>query len=395
MSVPKAEIYSRISRLQKELKVKGSIGTILVQNVDVYYYSGTFQNSHLFIPAEGEPILFVKKSLKRGQAESPLEQILPLNSLRELPKTIEQMGHTLEGQLGLELDVIPYNTGLFYQKLFNNCGIFDISPIIRKHRAIKSCYELQIIKEAAQMMDWVFNQIPEYLSPKSTEVQIAAEIERLARIAGHEGLIRMRGFNSELHYGQLFSGANAAVPSFFDGPTGGKGLSVTYPMGASKDTIQKNKPIVADYVAVKDGYMIDMTRVFALGEIDTFFIEAYDAAISIQDAVAKEAVPGAIGSKLYEKALQMAKDFGFQDFFMGAAPDQTSFVAHGVGLELDELPVLAKGYDIVLQENMVFALEPKFIFPNQGVVGIENTFVVKPEGSQCITQTSQDIHYIK
>lgn len=394
MPVPKSEIYSRISRLQKELKVKGSIGTVLVQNVDVYYYSGTFQNSHLFIPAEGEPILFVKKSFKRGQAESPLENILPLISLRELPKTIEQMGHILEGQLGLELDVIPYNTGLFYQKLFNNSQIFDVSPIIRKHRAIKSNYELQIIKEAAQMMDWVFNQIPEYLTPKSTEVQIAAEIERLARIAGHEGLIRMRGFNSELHYGQLFSGANAAVPSFFDGPTGGKGLSITYPMGASKDTLQKNKPIVADYVAVKDGYMIDMTRVFAFGEIDTFFIEAYDAAIAIQDAVAKEAVPGAIGSKLYEKALQMSKDFGFQDFFMGAAPDQTSFVAHGVGLELDELPVLAKGYDIVLQENMVFALEPKFIFPNQGVVGIENTFVVKPEGSQCITQTSQEIHYI-
>lgn len=395
MPVPKNEIYSRIHRLQKELKVKDSVGALLVQNVDVFYYSGTFQNAHLFIPAEGEPLLFVKKSFKRGREESPLEKVLPLTSMRELPKAIEEMGYKLDGQLGLELDVIPFNNGLFYQKLFNKSQLFDVSPIIRKHRAIKSNYELQFIKEAAQIMDWVFAQIPEFLNPKMTEVEVAAEIERLARIAGHEGLIRMRGFNAELHYGQLFSGPNGAVPSFFDGPTGGKGISVTYPLGSSKDSIQKNKPIVADYVAVKEGYMIDMTRVFAIGQLDTFFIEAYDAALAIQDAIATEAVPGAIGSHLYEKARNMAKEFGFLDFFMGAAPDQTSFVAHGVGLELDELPVLAKGYDIVLQENMVFALEPKFVFPNQGAIGIENTFVVKPDGSQCLTQTSQEIYYIK
>src|SRR5690606_32883564 len=71
--------------------------------------------------------------------------------------------------------------------------------------------------------------------------------------------------------------------------------------------------------------------------------------------------------------------------FMGFGNRRVKFLGHGIGLHVDELPVLAKGFDEPLQEGMVFAVEPKAGVEGVGMVGIENTFIVTPEGGRCIT----------
>ena len=103
------------------------------------------------------------------------------------------------------------------------------------------------------------------------------------------------------------------------------------------------------------------------------------------------ATPGTVAGDLYEAAIEIAHEKGLGENFMGAGPDRIRFIGHGVGLELDEFPFLAKGQKTELQEGMVIALEPKLIFPGQGVVGIENTHVVTAKGLEQLTRAEEGI----
>ena len=88
--------------------------------------------------------------------------------------------------------------------------------------------------------------------------------------------------------------------------------------------------------------------------------------------------------ELYQAALAAAAADGLGEYFMGHGDGQVRFVGHGVGLELDELPVLADSV-LELVEGMVFALEPKFVLPGLGAIGIEDTWLVTSAGPECLT----------
>ena len=110
----------------------------------------------------------------------------------------------------------------------------------------------------------------------------------------------------------------------------------------------------------------------------------------MQQAVAGAARPGVTCRALYERALAAAAAEGLAAHFMGQGPGQVRFIGHGVGLELDELPVLT-GSDLELEAGMVFALEPKFVLPGLGAVGVENTWLVEREGITALTRAPEHI----
>ena len=112
--------------------------------------------------------------------------------------------------------------------------------------------------------------------------------------------------------------------------------------------------------------------------------------LQTQDAVVEVARPGVPCRVLYEAAVAAAEGAGLAEHFMGHGPTRARFVGHGVGLELDELPVIAAN-DMVLEPGMVFALEPKFVFPGLGAVGIENTWCVRPDGLERLTLSSEEL----
>lgn len=198
----------------------------------------------------------------------------------------------------------------------------------------------------------------------------------------------MRAFNQRLHYGHVFAGATAATPGGYDMPTVGMGLSAAVGQGPSKRTIQRGEPVVVDLVGHYNGYLADQTRLFSIGPIDPFYLEAFEAAKTIEHAVAAAAKPGTSAGDLYELALKTAHETGFAKHFMGEEYKVT-FVGHGIGLEVDEYPFLAKGFDLSLKEGMVFALEPKFIFKGRAAIGIEDTYVVEPQGARRLTVSEQ------
>jgi Xaa-Pro aminopeptidase len=402
LSTPAAEIAVRIRVLQAALAAEDLDAALILQTADLYYYAGTVQQSYLLVPADGEAVLFVRRVVERARVESPLE-VVPLGSPRDLPAllgerlaagpaafgaagTAESGGGRL--RIGLELDVLPVATLQRLGDLIPHMEAADISTAIIHQRAVKSPHEVELIRGAARITDGVCARLPDLLEEGLTEAEFAGRFEAVARALGHEGIIRMRGFNQEMFYGQLVSGPNGAAPGFLDTPLSGEGLSPAIAQGVTMRRIGRGEPVVFDFVSVHGGYIADFTRMFSLGPLPESCRRAFAVAQLIEDEVAAAARPGATCRELYELALARAAAAGLQDGFMGAPGYTARFIGHGVGLELDELPVLSAN-DTPLTEGMVFALEPKFVLPGIGAVGIEDTFLVTAHGAERLSQTEQ------
>ena len=384
-----AESRQRTNAMQAVLKQKELDGALFILPIDVYYFTGTRQNSTLWIPAEGEPMLLVRKSFSRATEESPLADIRPFPSSKDFPALF---GENLK-KIGFTFDVAPVQQLNFYSKLLPGREFIDISGPYRELRSVKSAFELEQLREAGAASCSVFAAIPQFLKRGMREIDIAAELECRLRKAGSEGYVRMRSFNQELFMGLAVSAGSASY-GFFDGAVTGRGLSNASPHGASRDLIRENEPILIDYSFVQNGYITDMTRVFVFGTLDAELQRAFDLSLEIQGAIQQALKPGAICEDLFFMAASMADAAGFGKTFMGMPGEQAKFVGHGVGLELDELPVLAQGFKLPLQAGQTIAIEPKFVIPGKGGIGIENTFAVTANGGEKITDMPDQIVYL-
>jgi Xaa-Pro aminopeptidase len=385
----KTEVAQRIGLLQEALRGKGIDGALLVHPIDVYYFSGTRQNATLWVPAEGDARLFVRKSLSRAREESRVGDTVPFPSSKEFPQLFGEDVRTV----GFTFDVLPVQQYNYYAKLLPGREFVDISAINRELRSVKSPWELERMRRSGAALGAVFQQVPEFLKAGMRELDLAAEFECRLRKAGGEGYVRMRAFNQELFQGLAVS-ATAGDPGFFDGPVTGRGLSAAAPHGASTEAIAVDTPVLIDYTGVFDGYIVDMTRMFVIGRLAPALEQAFATACTIQEWLAANLKPGAICEELFFRVLEMAEAAGLGRNFMGAPGENAKFVGHGVGLELDEFPVLAQGFKVPLQAGQTIAIEPKFVIPGQGVIGIENTFVVGEEGGVKLTDVPDGIVHL-
>jgi Xaa-Pro aminopeptidase len=161
--------------------------------------------------------------------------------------------------------------------------------------------------------------------------------------------------------------------------------------GADGHVLAPGDPVIADLVGGHDGWLADQTRTFGVGRVDADLRAAHDCAASILRAVEAEIRPGTPASSLYDLAEGIALDAGLDDHFMGAGAQRVRFLGHGVGMEIDELPVLAPGFDEPLEPGNVIAVEPKFVFPGRGAVGIENMYAVTADGFETITTANEEL----
>ncbi len=391
--VPASETERRLERLQAALAERGLDAALIMQNADLYYFSGTVQQSYLYVPRAGEPALFVRKTLARARLESPLARIVPLASPKELPALLNERYGKLPARVGLELDVLPVNDLRRLERLLPAAEFSDVSREIVLLRAIKSPFEIDLITHAAAVADEVCRRIPGILREGLTEAEFAGRVEAEARSLGHQGIIRMRGFNQEMFYGQLLTGVSGTASSYLDTPLAGTGLSPAIAQGVSFKRIARDEPVVFDFVPCVNGYIADFTRIFVLGALAPEMERAFAVALDVQAEIVRLARPGVTCRTLYEAGLAVADAAGLADFFMGHGPSQVRFLGHGVGLELDELPVIA-GSDLELAEGMVFALEPKFVLPGHGAIGIENTWVVRTAGIESLTRSREIIYHV-
>ncbi|GAB4563549.1 MAG: Xaa-Pro peptidase family protein [Geothermobacteraceae bacterium] len=389
---PAPELLKRCRNLQRHLVAHELDAALLAQNADLFYFTGSTQQGLLYIPREGEPLYLVRRDHGRARMESGLKEVLPLESPRVLPALIQAHGHALPERIGLELDVLPVAFHQRLVRLFPDCESVDVTPMVREVRAVKSDYEIGIMKDAALLADKVIQRVSEVMKAGMTDLDLAAELEFVARKNGHQGLVRMRAFNGEIFYGHVFSGTDSAAPGGADAPLSGMGLSPSFGQGASYKTIRAGEPVLVDFVACFDGYLVDLTRLFCIGGMDERLHQGFDAMIELHNAFVDRARPGSSWQELYDFCVETAGRMGYADQFMGAGGAKVGFVGHGVGIELDEYPFIARGFaDKRLEENMAFAFEPKLVFPGLGAVGIENTFWVGADGLKSLTYSDAQL----
>jgi Xaa-Pro dipeptidase len=370
----------------------GMDAVIIVQNADLFYFTGTVQSGNLYLPAEGQPVFMVRKEAGRARMESGLKEVVPFSSMKDIPGILSQYGYPEPWRIGLELDVLPVNFFERYRKVYPKAEYLDATPLIRKVRMIKSHYEIHLMKDAADQLDEIYRRASEVIRVGMTDIELAAELEHTARKSGHQGMVRMRGFNSEVFFGHVFSGSDSSVPSYSDTPLGGLGVNTSFGQGAGLKRIERNEVIMVDLAGCADGYLADQTRIFAIGGLSDRLLRGYADMLKVQELMVKIALPGVSWSLIYDECLALAIELGYADSFMGAKGSQVSFIGHGLGVEIDEFPFIARGFEEMYMEvGMAFAFEPKVVFPGEGAIGIENTFYLSNEGLKQLTYSSEEL----
>lgn len=389
--IPFEEIIRRKIYIQKEMQRNQVDGLFIAQRVDLLYFSGTAQTGFLFMPAQGDPVLFVRRYLPRARMESPLENIIEIKSIKDVPGLISQVCGNFPKVLGFEFDVLPVKNFNFYRRLFPAQKFVDGAPLILKVRMIKSDWEIEQMERSAELSRQTFEYMKESIRPGISEIEFAGMYETFARKRGHGAQLRVRDPLTEGYPWHVLSGKNGGMLGLLDSPASGEGTSAAFPCGAGNKLLAANEPIMVDLGTVLNGYHMDETRMFAIGFMPKRAMEACRAAIKIHNAVLKKVKPGITMDALYRHSVSMADALGYAVPYLGPPGHKVTFIGHGIGLELIEPPIIAKDKEQSLEAGMVFALEPKMVFENEFSAGIESVFLVTETGARLLSRTPMEI----
>ena len=182
----------------------------------------------------------------------------------------------------------------------------------------------------------------------------------------------------------IAAGRSGRIPSFFDSAIGGVGGSPVSPLGAGFSKVKEDEPVLIDIVHVHRGYVSDCTRMFYSGHLGEEWRNRLDDMIEIGTKVRGSLARGEACSSAWKEGRGVAEEMGHGENLMGISPEQASFLGHSVGLELDETPVVADGFDRPLELGGTMAIEPKAVYV-EGSIGSEDTWIRDEEGMRPVT----------
>ena len=383
--VPLKELNSRIERFRKQMdeRCPGWEITAIFSKINVYYFTGTMQEGVLFIPRSEEAVFWVRRSYERAAEESLFPSIRPMESYRDAAVMMKNLPDTVY----LEKEIVPIGMLQRFQKYFPFTVIESADVQIAKVRSIKSKYELVLMEQSGKIHQRVTEElVPGILREGMSEMAFFSDLYSLLIHEGHHGVARFGMFDTESILGQIAFGESSIYPTSFNGPGGNYGMSPAVPIHGSRNRkLRKGDLVFVDTGCGVEGYHTDKTMTYMFGKsLPEEAIKTHLQCVDIQNRVAAMLKPGAIPSVIYNEIMGGLSP-AFLENFMGFGTRKVKFLGHGIGLTIDELPVIANGFDEPIQEGMVFAVEPKKGIPHIGMVGIENTFVVTPQGGRNIT----------
>ena len=379
------ELELKWRRIQQAMRQEEADGCLLTMNMNLYYVSGQVFNGYFYLPAEGRPYWFVKRL-----TVPETNQVHVIRKPEQMPELFRDLNLAMPRKLLLEADELSYNEYIRLQHVFRAEATGNASALIRHIRMIKTPWEIEQMRISARRHEAVYREIPACYRPGMRDVELQIEIEKRMRMHGSLGYFRAFGSNMDIFMGSLLAGENAGEPSPFDFALGGKGIHASGPLGANGTLLREGTTVMADMSGNYTAYQTDMTRVFSIGKLPDRAYRVHRVALEIQARMERTAKPGVSCAELYRDALAMAGQEGLKDCFMGTHL-QAKFVGHGVGLEINELPVLTTRSKDILQPGMTFAFEPKFVLAGIGGVGIENTFLVTDSGVEKMTLLDENI----
>lgn len=380
------ELKLRRDKIRALMLSKGIDAALITCNTNLIYTAGQVISGYLYLPLNATGQLFVKRPNNLHG-----ENIHSINKPEQIPDILRQLGIEQPKRLMLEGDELPYREYSRLSHCFPDTEIVpDGTSVIREARTTKTDYEIGLFHKSGQAHDRAYGKIPSIYRPGMTDLEFSIEVERLMRLEGNLGYFRIFGRSMEIFMGSILSGDNASTPSPYDFALGGEGLDPSIPGGLNNHVMAEGQSVMVDIGGNFFGYMGDMSRVFSIGQLPDEAYAAHQVCIDIQNEIASVAVPGTVCEDLYQLAIERVTQAGFAKYFMGVE-QQAKFIGHGIGLEINEMPVLAPRMKTKLEHGMVFALEPKIVLPHIGPVGIENSWVVTKEGIESLTHAPENI----
>ncbi|MDD1694547.1 MAG: Xaa-Pro peptidase family protein [Methanoregula sp.] len=390
MKVPLTELEDRLKRFRARMDTKqpGWELAAITGKVPLYYFTGTMQDALLLIPQGGDAVFWVRQSFERAEEESLFPDLRKMRSYRDVAAGMGNIPKTVY----LETDLVPVAQLQRMQKHLPFTDVRSVDAQVSAVRAKKSPYELSLMERAGKIHRHVLEDlVPGMLTEGIDEVSFSCDLYSRMVKEGHHGIVRFGMFN-EMLLGQIGFGTSSLRPICVDTPGGISGLHPSVPLMGSRDRkLRKGDLVVIDIGCGYKGYQTDKTLSYMFGKpIPDEAIRAHVRCVEIQDTLASQLKPGAIPSEIYRNVMADLEP-AFLPNFMGFGNHKVKFLGHGIGLWIDETPVIAEGFDEPLEEGMVFALEPKKGIPDVGLVGIENTFAVTPQGGRSLTGKSKGL----
>ncbi|MGI5898700.1 MAG: M24 family metallopeptidase [Christensenellales bacterium] len=392
MKLTKEELNNRRSRFCKVMDERNPDWdtAVIMGKANQYYFMGTMQDAVLLIRKGGAFSYHVRRSLERALDESPFDDnIYPMLSYRDAAQAVgSDLGITY-----IETEVVTYAIVQRFSKHFKMAQIKSLEGALMYVRSVKNPYEMYWVEKAcATQHSLLMEAVPGLLKEGISEADFVGELQAKMMQYGYHGITRFYRFQTELVTGQVGFGISSLYPTSFDGPGGALGTSAAAPVTGRRDVrLKKGDLVFVDCGFGMEGYHSDKTQVYMFGaKPSPEAISAHRACIDIEQRAADMLRPGIAPSEIYNKIMG-SLDESFLENFMGFGQRSAKFLGHGVGMFVDEMPIIAAGFDEPLQENMTIALEPKKGIAGLGMVGVEDTYAVTPSGGRCLSGGGCDI----
>lgn len=383
--LPAGEIDARLGKVTAAMAQADIDGVLISDNANLFYLTGRIFCGYIYVSRDGGIRYFLRRP-----------SILTGDGVHRIRKP-EDMGQLLadavkaDTRVGFTVDDTPYSTVMRLRKAIGATDIYNGSAVMRAARSVKTPMEVKLIAESGTRLSDIYRQVPRLYREGMTDIELQIEIERVLRLHGCLGKFPVSGTELEIFMGNVLTGDNADAPSPYDFAMGGAGLGPSLPVGANGTIIRPGKPVMVDMNANFDGYLADSTRCYITGDCPDEARSANDLSRRICEAIANAARPGVEARAMYELAMNMVAEAGMADFFMGHR-SHAGFVGHGIGITVNELPVLAPRSRDVFAAGNVIAIEPKFVIPGIGAVGVENSYEIMAEGpARRLTDAPEDI----
>ncbi len=375
-------MLARIKALQGKMNEADLDLVLIMDPRDVYYYAGTGQPANLVVPREGDPILQIRRAWDFAVRECYFDQkfLLKGGNFKNLYHKVESLDYPRR-HLGVAMDAIPASLVKKVEESFPSCLLFDASPLILSQRSIKDEQELKMIRAAARCYEKAHEVILNELRPGISELSLSANILAAVRGEGADTIIRNRRWDASLAPdGIVASSKTSWQVSGHAMTVTGKGLSAALPWGASGETIEQGDLVVVDLGINYQGYHADVARTYVVGEADQKQQEVFEQVYSLQEAALQSIKSGVLAEDVYWLAYEKAVEMNVIQYFQGHGEMQGDYIGHGLGLEIDEPPILQIDNRTRLSSGMVFAIEPKLIIPGWGAVVLEDDVAVTDTG---------------
>jgi len=323
---------------------------------NIFYYTGFLSDPHerfmAYIQnvATGEEFFFLPAlDLTAAKQVSDIENMIAVSDSDEPLLIVQDTCGQIKGNIGIESKVLSHYLANSFQNIFKETTFVDFQPVINKQRLQKSPDEIVALQHAIDLIEKVLSEGIKQIKIGMTETEVVAELEYLMRKFGADG------------------------PSF--GTIVLSGKKAALPHGIPDDSIiHDGDLLLIDFGVIKDGYCSDITRTFAIGDIDERQKAIYE--------VVKQANETAIECVQVDKPLQLfdqaARDVihanGYGDYF-------TTRVGHGLGIEVHEEPSIHGENTALSSPGMVFTIEPGIYIPNDIGIRIEDIIYIKEDGS--------------